>query len=76
MTHRQCPAASRPRSRLPPAGQEVRVTVRGGYSPDRIRARAGVPVPLVFDSGVGDCDAWIVFRMVGGAGYGCPDCGF
>ncbi len=24
--------------------QEVRVTVRGGYSPNRIRARAGVPL--------------------------------
>jgi Cu+-exporting ATPase len=29
--------------------QEAHVTVRGGYSPDVIRAREGVPLRLVFD---------------------------
>lgn len=31
------------------AGREVVVTVRGGYSPSTIRARAGAPLRLVFD---------------------------
>ena len=29
--------------------QEVRVTVKGGYSPDVIRVKEGVPLRLVFD---------------------------
>ena len=29
--------------------QEVRIVVEGGYAPDTIRVRAGVPVRLVFD---------------------------
>ena len=29
--------------------QELIVTVKGGYAPDLIRVRAGVPVRLVFD---------------------------
>ena len=29
--------------------QRVLVTVRGGYSPDSIRVREGIPVELVFD---------------------------
>jgi Cu+-exporting ATPase len=34
--------------------QEVRVVVKGGYSPDVIRARTGVPLRLVFDRRRGD----------------------
>ena len=30
--------------------QEVRITVKGGYSPDVIRVKEGVPLRLVFDS--------------------------
>jgi Cu+-exporting ATPase len=42
--------------------QEVRVTVRGGYTPDVIRARAGVPLRIVFDRQEdGDCSARVVF---------------
>ena len=29
--------------------QQVRVTVRGGYSPDLVRVRQGVPLRIVFD---------------------------
>ncbi|MHB1773113.1 MAG: heavy metal translocating P-type ATPase [Acidimicrobiales bacterium] len=46
--------------------QEVRVTVRGGYSPSRIRARAGVPLRLVFDrQESGDCTSRVVFPDFG-----------
>jgi len=42
--------------------QEVRVTVKGGYAPDLIRARAGVPLRIVFDRQEdGDCSARVVF---------------
>ena len=46
--------------------QEVRVTVRGGYIPNRIRARAGVPLRLVFDrQESGDCTSRVVFPDFG-----------
>ncbi|HVX23349.1 MAG TPA: heavy metal translocating P-type ATPase [Acidimicrobiales bacterium] len=46
--------------------QEVRVTVRGGYSPNRIRVRAGLPVRLVFDrQESGDCTSKVVFPDFG-----------
>ena len=46
--------------------QEVRVTVRGGYSPDRIRAQVGVPLRLVFDrQESGDCTSRVVFPDFG-----------
>ena len=46
--------------------QEVRVTVHGGYSPNRIRARAGVPLRLVFDrQESGDCTSRVVFPDFG-----------
>ncbi len=32
-----------------PGGQEITIVVRGGYSPDLILARRGVPLTLVFD---------------------------
>ena len=46
--------------------QEVRVTVRGGYSPNRIRVRAGTPVRLLFDrQESGDCTSKVVFADFG-----------
>ena len=45
---------------------EVRVTVRGGYGANRIRARAGVPLRLVFDrQESGDCTSREVFPDFG-----------
>jgi hypothetical protein len=42
--------------------QEVEVTVRGGYSPDLVRARQGVPLRIVFDrKESGDCTSRVVF---------------
>ncbi|MBB1254200.1 heavy metal translocating P-type ATPase [Streptomyces sp. OF3] len=42
--------------------QRVEVTVRGGYSPDRIRVREGTPVELVFDrQEAGECTSRVVF---------------
>src|SRR6516162_2571685 len=42
--------------------QRITVTVRGGYSPDVIRARQGVPLELVFDrQESGDCTSRVVF---------------
>jgi P-type Cu+ transporter len=42
--------------------QHIEVTVRGGYSPDVIRVRQGVPLELVFDrQESGDCTSRVVF---------------
>ena len=42
--------------------QEITVTVKGGYSPDFIRVRQGVPVRITFDrQEAGDCTARVVF---------------
>jgi P-type Cu+ transporter len=42
--------------------QEVEVRVKGGYSPDAIRVRAGVPLRLVFDrQESGECTERVVF---------------
>src|SRR5215471_7051103 len=42
--------------------QRVVVTVRGGYSPDVIRARQGVPLEITFDRREsGDCTSRVVF---------------
>jgi len=42
--------------------QEVRVTVKGGYSPDLVRARQGVPLRIVFDrQESGECTSRVVF---------------
>jgi Cu+-exporting ATPase len=42
--------------------QKVQVTVRSGYTPDVIRARAGVLLRIVFDrQEEGDCSARVVF---------------
>jgi Cu+-exporting ATPase len=49
-------------ARLEDGVQRVDVTVRGGYSPDLIRVRQGVPVELVFDrQESGDCTSRVVF---------------
>ena len=42
--------------------QVIRVTVKGGYSPDVIQVGAGVPVRLLFDrQESGDCSSRVVF---------------
>ncbi len=42
--------------------QEVKVTVRGGSSPNRIRVRAGTPVRIVFNrQESGECTSRVVF---------------
>src|SRR6266545_3842085 len=42
--------------------QRITVTVRGGYSPDVIRARQGIPLELVFDrQESGECTSRVVF---------------
>jgi Cu+-exporting ATPase len=46
--------------------QEVRITIRGGYRPNRIRARVGVPLRLVFDrQESGDCTSRVLFADFG-----------
>src|SRR5579859_8198929 len=46
--------------------QEARITVKGGYSPDRVRVRQGVPLRLVFDrQESGDCTSRVVFPDLG-----------
>ena len=41
--------------------QEIRVTVKGGYSPDVIRVKEGVPLRLVFDrQEASDCSDRVV----------------
>src|ERR687895_1739498 len=42
--------------------QRVRVTVKGGYAPDVIRVRQGLPLELTFDrQESGECTAQVVF---------------
>src|SRR5713101_714558 len=42
--------------------QEVKVTVKGGYSPDVVRVRQGVPLRIVFDrQESGECTSHVVF---------------
>ena len=46
--------------------QEVEITVKGGYSPNLIRVREGVPLRLVFDrQEAGDCTSRVVFPDLG-----------
>ena len=46
--------------------QEVKVAVRGGYSPNRIRVRAGTPVRIVFNrQESGECTSRVVFAAFG-----------
>ena len=47
-------------------GAEVFITVDGGYSPSTIRARAGVPLRLVFDrKDTSSCSEEVVFPDFG-----------
>lgn len=47
-------------------GSEVLITVDGGYSPSTIRARAGVPLRLVFDrKDNSSCSEEVVFPDFG-----------
>ncbi|MFF4548426.1 heavy metal translocating P-type ATPase [Streptomyces sp. NPDC001406] len=49
-------------ARLVGGVQRVDVTVRGGYSPDLIKVRQGIPVELVFDrQEAGECTSRVVF---------------
>ncbi len=42
--------------------QEIEVKVKGGYSPDIIRVKKGVPLKLIFDrQEAGDCSSRVVF---------------
>ncbi len=42
--------------------QEIKITVKGGYSPDIIRVQRGVPLRLIFDrQEAGDCSSRVVF---------------
>ena len=46
--------------------QQVTVVVRGGYTPDRIEAMAGVPLQITFDrQETGDCTSRVVFPELG-----------
>jgi Cu+-exporting ATPase len=46
--------------------QEIRIRVRGGYTPSRIRARSGVRLRLLFDrQESGDCTSRVVFPDLG-----------
>ena len=46
--------------------QEVTVTVRGGYSPNRVRLRAGIPARITFDrQESGDCTSKVVLPDFG-----------
>jgi Cu+-exporting ATPase len=46
--------------------QQVTVVVRGGYTPDRIEAVAGVPLQITFDrQETGDCTSRVVFPELG-----------
>jgi Cu+-exporting ATPase len=55
-----------PRAEVRGGVQEVRITVKGGYSPDLIRARTGTPLRLTFDrQEAGDCTSRVVFPDLG-----------
>ncbi|MFJ3334722.1 heavy metal translocating P-type ATPase [Streptomyces sp. NPDC086766] len=59
-------------ARLEGGVQRVEVTVRGGYSPDLIKVREGIPVELVFDrQEAGECTSRVVFPDLG-VGAGLP----
>ena len=54
------------RAELRDGVQEVTVTVKGGYSPNRVEVRQGVPVRLLFDrQETGDCTSRVVFSDFG-----------
>ncbi|MEO6627513.1 MAG: cupredoxin domain-containing protein [Aquihabitans sp.] len=46
--------------------QEITVTVKGGYAPDRIEVHQGTPVRITFDrQESGDCTSRVVFSDFG-----------
>ena len=46
--------------------QEIRITVKGGYSPDLVRVRQGVPLHIMFDrQESGECTSRVVFPDFG-----------
>lgn len=48
------------------SGREILITVDGGYSPNTIRARAGMPLKLVFDrKDNSSCSEEVVFPDLG-----------
>ena len=50
----------------PTSRREVRIRVRGGYSPDTIRAEAGIPLRLVFiREETASCSEQVVFPAFG-----------
>ncbi len=50
------------RARITGNVQEIVVTVKGGYSPDVIRAKKGVPLRLIFDrKEAGECSSRVIF---------------
>ncbi len=54
------------RAELRSGAQEITVTVKGGYSPDRIEVHRGTPVRLTFDrQESGDCTSRVVFSDFG-----------
>ncbi|HWO94156.1 MAG TPA: cupredoxin domain-containing protein, partial [Dehalococcoidia bacterium] len=59
------PKAAR-QAELRGGAQEVRVTVKGGYSPNYIRVQQGVPLRLIFDRQEGgECTSRVVFPDFG-----------
>ncbi|MCY7400715.1 MAG: heavy metal translocating P-type ATPase [Nocardioides sp.] len=53
--------------------QEVRVVVKGGYTPDTVRVRAGVPLRIVFDRQEdGDCSSKVVFADLAQSAWLAP----
>ncbi|MCT2277798.1 heavy metal translocating P-type ATPase [Micromonospora chalcea] len=54
------------RAELSDGVQRIRVTVRGGYQPDVIQVRQGLPVEIMFDrQETGDCSSRVVFADLG-----------
>jgi hypothetical protein len=54
------------RAELRGAMQEVEITVKGGYSPNLIRVKEGVPLRLIFDRQENsDCSSRVVFPDFG-----------
>lgn len=54
------------RADLRDGAQELEIVVKGGYSPDVIRVREGVPLRLIFNRREsGDCSSRVVFPDFG-----------
>ena len=61
------PVAAAPAAPVGPDGaQEIAIVVDGGYAPDTIRVRAGVPLRLVFDRReTNSCSEEVVIAALG-----------